>query len=201
MLLLMKASEAGNTQGTQCGCVSVNKHAPYIRKELHTEVVTVTLLLLALQAFLFWVDAWRGETGLLTDGKETSGHWRSLRDTGDVVVVEGAEAEAAGQPSESAVNSHPLGAPGRLAASEPTRAPLPQGREGPSCKSRSVAASHTQLRSSNALGRGLGKDRDALDVGWNQKSVPFSCGTLGELFSFFWGLHFYTSKMERERAI
>lgn len=103
----------------------------------------------------------------------------------------------AGQPSESAVNSLPsLGAPGRLAASEPTGPAAGSGRGPPVSHERGCF--HTQLRSSNALGRGLGKDRDALDVGWNQKSVPFSCGTLGELFSFLGPPFLHLKNGERE---
>lgn len=50
------------------------------------------------------------------------------------------------------------------------------------------------------MGRGFGKDQDGLDVGWNQKSVPFSCGTLGELFSFSGPPFLHLKNGERERS-
>lgn len=101
-----------------------------------------------------------------------------------------------GQPAAGALSSLPSpGVPG----SEHTE-PRHRQWEGASPLSHEHGCFHTQLRSRNAVGRGFGEDQDGLDVGWNQKSVPFSCGTLGELFSFSGPPFLHLKNGERERS-
>lgn len=129
----MKASEAGNTQGTQCGCVSCPiKHVPYIRKN-HTGSGNGDTITPGVTGFPVLSRCMKGRNpGLLTDGKggvrslkEPSEHW-------DVVAVEVLKQKhRAGQPSESAVNSLLSRAPGRPAASEPTGPAAGSGRGPP----------------------------------------------------------------------
>lgn len=130
--------------------------------------------------------------GYLQMGKRRQVTEGAFGNTGDVVAVEGSEAEAQirstfSESSElSTLSRRPRPA---SQASEHTALLRPQ--QGMSPLSHGHGCFRTQLRSRNAVGRGFGKGQDELDVGWNQKSGPFSCGTLGELLSFQ-GLHFYT---------
>ena len=167
----------------------------------HAAVVTVTLSPLALQSFLFWVMHEGEKQGYLQMGKRRQVIEGAFGNTGDVVAMEGAEAEA--QVRRSACSRSfeltTLSWCPRLAshASEHTE-PCHRQREGASPLSHEHACFRTQLRSRNAVGRGFGKDQDGLDVGWNQKSVPFSCGTLGELFSFSGPPFLHLKNGERE---
>lgn len=38
------------------------------------------------------------------------------------------------------------------------------------------------------------------DLGWNQKSAPFSCGTLGQLLSFSWPPFLHLKHGDREQS-
>ena len=136
--------------------------------------------------------------GYLQMGKRRQVIEGAFGNTGDVVAVEGAEAEAQSRSTfRKCCELTPLSRRPRPApASEPTGPAAGSGRGPPVSHERGCF--HTQLRSGSALGRGPGKDRDALDVGWNQKSVPFSCGTLGELFSFSGPPFLHLKNGERE---
>ena len=123
--------------------------------------------------------------GYLQMGKRRQVIEGAFRNTGYVVAMEGSEAEA--QIRSTFSESFELSTLSRCPrpasqASEDTALLRPQ--QGMSPLSHGHGCFHTQLRSRNAVGRRFGKDQDELDVGWNQKSVPFSCGTLGELLSF-----------------
>lgn len=138
--------------------------------------------------------------GYLQMGKRRQVIEGAFGNTGDVVAVEGAEAEAQSRSTfRKCCELTALSWRPRLSshASEPTE-PRCHQRDGPPPVSHEHGCFHTQLRSSNAVGRGFGKDQDALDVGWNQKSVPFSCGTLGELFSFLGPPFLHLKNGERE---
>lgn len=175
------------------------KHVPHIRKESHwggngdtiaPGVTGFPVLSRCMKGRNRATYRWERDVRSLKEPSgtlEMSLPWRVLK-----------QKHRAGQPSESAVNSLPsLGIPGWLVTPLSPQSPCRQW-EGPPPVSHEHGCFHTQLRSSNAVGRGFGKDQDALDVGWNQKSVPFSCGTLGELFSFLGPPFLHLKNGERE---